>query len=102
MSELLYTEGLSVGYGTKTVVKDIALCAKPGKLLCLIGPNGAGKSTLLKTLIRELSPTGGAVYLDGRALRDYREKELARVSAAVLTGRPDTDREPASVYEKSI
>lgn len=91
MSELLYTEGLSVGYGTKTVVKDIALCAKPGKLLCLIGPNGAGKSTLLKTLIRELSPTGGAVYLDGRALRDYREKELAKVSAAVLTGRPDTE-----------
>ena len=68
MSELLYTEGLSVGYGTKTIVKDIALRAEPGKLLCLIGPNGAGKSTLLKTLIRELSPTGGAVYLDVKNL----------------------------------
>ena len=91
MSELLYTEKLSVGYGEKTVVADIALAARTGRILCLIGPNGAGKSTLLKTLIRTLPPTGGAVYLDGKDLRGYREQELARLSAAVLTGRPEPE-----------
>ena len=91
MRELLYTEKLSVGYGEKTVVRDIALAAKPGQVLCLIGPNGAGKSTLLKTLIRALPPTSGSVYLEGKDLRGYHERELARLSAAVLTARPEPE-----------
>ena len=91
MRELLYTEKLSIGYGDKTVVRDITLAAKPGQVLCLIGPNGAGKSTLLKTLMGALPPTGGAVYLDGSALRDYHERELARLTAAVLTARPEPE-----------
>ena len=91
MSELLYTDKLSVGYGEKSVVRDIALAAKPGQVLCLIGPNGAGKSTLLKTLMGALPPTGGAVYLDGRQLRAYQERELARISSAVLTARPEPE-----------
>ena len=92
MSEaLLFAEGLSVGYDGRSVVRDIALRAEPGRILCLIGPNGAGKSTVLKTLLRQLPPTGGAVWLDGRALDAYRGRELARVSAAVLTGRPEPE-----------
>ena len=91
MNALLLAEALSVGYGEKTVVSDIVLSAEPGRILCLIGPNGAGKSTLLKTLLRLLPPTAGAVYLEGRALRDYPERELARCSAAVLTGRPEPE-----------
>ena len=91
MSGVLHTEKLSVGYGTKIVVGDIALEARTGEVLCLIGPNGAGKSTLLKTLIRALPPTAGTVYLDGRALDAYRERELARLSAAVLTARPEPE-----------
>lgn len=91
MSELLYTDKLSVGYGDRTVVSDIALSAEPGQILCLIGPNGAGKSTLLKTLLRLLPPTAGAVYLEGKELRAYSERELARRSAAMLTGRPEPE-----------
>ena len=91
MSELLYTDKLSVGYGDRTVVSDIALAAEPGQILCLIGPNGAGKSTLLKTLLRLLPPTAGAVYLEGQELRAYSERELARRSAAMLTGRPEPE-----------
>ena len=88
---ILHTEKLSVGYGATSVVSDITLAARPGQVLCLIGPNGAGKSTLLKTLMRALPPTGGAVYLEGKDLRDYRERELARLSAAVLTARPEPE-----------
>ena len=88
MSETLRTEALSVGYGASSVVKEIALAAEPGMLLCLIGPNGAGKSTLLKTLIRQLPPLSGAVFLEEKPLDSLRERELARKSAAVLTGKP--------------
>ena len=88
---ILHSERLSVGYGGHAVVTEIALRAGTGKILCLIGPNGAGKSTILKTIIGELEPVGGAVYLDGRELREYRERELARLRAAVLTGRPEPE-----------
>ena len=88
---LLRTEALSVGYGKKTVVADIALRAEAGKILCLIGPNGAGKSTLLRTLLRELPPTAGAVFLDGKDLAAYSERDLATRRAAVLTGRPEPE-----------
>ena len=91
MNGTLHTERLSVGYGDKTVVSDIALSAVPGQILCLIGPNGAGKSTLLKTLLRLLPPTAGAVYLEGKELRAYSERELAKRSAAMLTGRPEPE-----------
>lgn len=83
----LSTEGLSVGYGRTAVVDGIRICAAAGEILCLIGPNGAGKSTILKTLIRQLQPMGGTVLLENTPLPDMKERELARKSAAVLTGR---------------
>ena len=89
--KILYTENLSVGYENAPVVKDLSLQAEPGKILTLIGPNGAGKTTLLKTLMRELPPLAGAVWLDGRELGTLREREIARVSAAVLTERPEPE-----------
>ena len=88
MSEILRAENLTVGYGDHPVVREIGLRAEAGKLLCLIGPNGAGKSTLLKTLIRQLPPLSGAVLLEGERLETLHERELARRSAAVLTGTP--------------
>lgn len=88
MSDILRTDSLTVGYGEKAVVAALTLRAEAGKLLTLIGPNGAGKSTILKTLIRQLEPLGGAVWLSGRELKSLSQTELARESAAVLTERP--------------
>mgnify|MGYP002508119527 CR=1 FL=1 len=62
----LYTEHLSVGYNGRVLIGDIALSLRQGQIMTLIGPNGAGKSTILKSVIRQLSPLGGAVYLNGR------------------------------------
>ena len=44
----------------------------------MVGPNGSGKSTLLRLLYDYLEPTQGEVELDGRPLRDYDPKALAR------------------------
>ncbi len=83
----LSADDLRVGYGRTAVVDGIRIRAEAGEILCLIGPNGAGKSTILKTLIRELRPMGGTVLLENTPLPDMKERELARKSAAVLTGR---------------
>ena len=84
----LRAEGLGVGYGGVPVISGISFSAYSGKLLTLIGPNGAGKSTILKTLIRQLAPLGGTVYLGGRDMAAMPPRDVARSAAAVLTGRP--------------
>lgn len=83
----LYTEGLSVGYHGVPLIRNIALGLKRGEILTLIGPNGAGKTTILKSLIRQLAPLEGAVFLDGREIHSMGGKELSRKLSVVLTDR---------------
>ena len=78
-------DGLTVGYGGRPLIKDIALSIRRGEIVTLIGPNGAGKSTILKNLIRQLLPISGRLlYLD-KDLQQMQAKEIARVMAVVLT-----------------
>lgn len=88
----LHTDELSAGYGATVVLDGVEVALSPGEILTVIAPNGMGKSTLLKTLIRQLPALSGAVYLDGLSLTSYTERELAKKSAAVLTGRPEPEK----------
>lgn len=69
---------LNIGYGDHTVVMDMDINIKAGKITSIIGPNGSGKSTVLKALTRLLPYKQGSVLIDGRSLKDYSSKELAR------------------------
>ncbi len=82
-----YTEGLSVGYHGVPLIKNIEIQLKKGEILTLIGPNGAGKTTILKSIIRQLAPIAGVVYLDGNSLNDMTGKELSKKMSVVLTER---------------
>lgn len=82
-----YTDGLSVGYGGVPLLKDIALRFERGQIVSLIGPNGAGKTTLLKSVIRQLEPVSGGVYLDGRDVKKLPLDQLARQVSVLLTER---------------
>lgn len=82
-----HTEGLTVGYDGVPLIKDIEISLKRGEILTLIGPNGAGKTTILKSIIRQLAPLGGVVYLDGRSMGEMSGKELSTRMSVVLTER---------------
>lgn len=53
------------------------------KITTIIGPNGSGKSTLLGVLANSYVPSQGNVILDGKDLKKYKLKELARKIAVV-------------------
>lgn len=75
---MLEARNLSVGYPGRTVLEDVSLAVRPGRVLVLLGPNGCGKSTLLRTLPGLLPPLGGGILLDGKPLGDYSLRQAAQ------------------------
>ena len=47
---ILQADGLCKSYGRKTVLENLSLTLRPGKIYGLVGRNGAGKTTLLGCL----------------------------------------------------
>lgn len=86
-----YTKGLTVGYQGIPLIKDIEIQLKRGEILTLIGPNGAGKTTILKSIMKQLEPVGGTVFLDENEIGAMAGKELAQKMSVVLTSRVNTE-----------
>ena len=57
-------------------LKKISLEIKKGQRVGIIGSTGAGKSTLVNLIVRFYDTTGGSVYVEGRNVKDYKQKEL--------------------------
>jgi ATP-binding cassette subfamily B protein len=53
------------------VLHDISFEVEAGEILGILGRTGSGKTTLIRLLPRLLNPPPGAVFLDGRDVRDY-------------------------------
>jgi len=67
----------------RALLAGVSLAIASGEVVALVGPNGAGKSTLLGVLAGLRPPSGGGVWLGGRALRTYDVQALARVRAVL-------------------
>jgi iron complex transport system ATP-binding protein len=66
-----------------SILRQVSLRVQAGETIGLIGPNGAGKTTLLKVLGGLIRDVRGEVWLQGRPLRDYSPREVARLVAHV-------------------
>ena len=56
---VLQTQAVSLGYGRKTVLRDVDLTIGAGEFWCFLGQNGVGKTTLLRALLGLLQPQAG-------------------------------------------
>jgi iron complex transport system ATP-binding protein len=75
--------GAGICIDGRWLVRHVSLELLPGRLTALAGPNGSGKSTLLRLVSGLWTPTEGTVELDGRPLRSYTRRDLARRIAIV-------------------
>ena len=74
----LQIEGLTFGYNSDPILKDVCIKVAPAKLLSIVGPNGSGKSTLLKCIDRVLKPQRGSILLDRKEIMKMDRMEIAK------------------------
>ena len=68
----------------KIIIKDFNAKVKPGQKIAIVGPTGAGKTTIIKLLMRFYDVNSGAIYVDGKNIKDYNRQELRTHFGMVL------------------
>ncbi|MCC2705094.1 ABC transporter ATP-binding protein [Intestinibacter bartlettii] len=68
----------------KVIIKDFNAKVEPGQKIAIVGPTGAGKTTIIKLLMRFYDVNSGAIYVDGKNIKDYNRQELRSHFGMVL------------------
>ena len=77
-------KNVALRYTDKDILKDVNLRIEAGEFMVLVGPSGSGKTTMIKMINRLLEPTDGNIYMDGKRIKDYDERELRLSTGYVL------------------
>ena len=62
-------QGVSFGYGSEQILKDVSFTLHAGDFVKIIGLNGSGKTTLLKLLMGIYENYDGKILINGEELR---------------------------------
>lgn len=73
----------------KRAVDHVNLHIRPGKFIAILGHNGSGKSTLAKHINAILTPTEGALWVDGMDTKDDGKLWSIRQDAGMVFQNPD-------------
>lgn len=99
----------------KPLIQDLHLSVKSGQRVAIVGPTGCGKTTIINLLMRFYDVNKGAIYIDGKDIRELSRKNLrsqygmvlqetwlkdASVHENILFGREDATREEAIAAAK--
>lgn len=93
----LTAHDVSVGYGKKSIIKDVNIVIYDDEFSVIIGPNGCGKSNLLKIFSRIMQPQSGEIRVDGNDVFYAKPKWVARQLSLLAQGAVIT--EPLTIYK---
>ncbi|MEK6805609.1 MAG: ABC transporter ATP-binding protein [Pseudomonadota bacterium] len=73
---LVRIRGLSFSYGSRTILENVDLDIRCGRITAIVGPSGCGKTTLLHIIGGQLRPSAGTVEFDGTDVHRLRRADL--------------------------
>jgi len=79
---VLEIDGLTAGYDSAAVIREVSLEVAAGGVVALLGANGAGKTTTLRAVSGLVHPMSGTICVDGRDLRRVSASARARLGIA--------------------
>lgn len=71
-------ENVSFSYENESVLNDINLSIKSGKMLALVGPSGGGKTTFCSLIPRFYDVDKGNIKIDGKSIYDIKLNSLRK------------------------
>ncbi len=66
------------------IIRDFSARITPGRKVAIVGPTGAGKTTIVKLLMRFYELNQGAIFIDGRDIRNLTRRDLRKLFGMVL------------------
>lgn len=76
---VIYLDNVTKTYSTGApALNGITLHIDRGEFVFIVGDSGSGKSTLIKLLLRELTATGGSVYVMGNDLAKLKHRQIPK------------------------
>lgn len=81
---ILKVDNLESKYGLSQVLFGMNLSVEEGEAVCLLGRNGVGKSTTLKTIIGDVTPSGGSVLFNGENVEGLPAYKISRKGMALV------------------
>lgn len=69
----------------RAALRNITLEIDKGEFVFLVGRSGSGKSTFIRLVLRELRPTRGRVYVDGKDISDLPSWRVPRLRRQIGT-----------------
>lgn len=74
---MIHMKNVSKEYENGSVaLHDINVDIEPGEFVFIVGPSGAGKSTFIRLLLREVLPSSGELYVNGKDVIDMPRSEV--------------------------
>ena len=83
----------------KPLIQNLHLSVKSGQRVAIVGPTGCGKTTIINLLMRFYDVNKGAIYIDGKDIRELSRKNLRSQYGMVLQ---ETWLKDASVFENIL
>lgn len=77
---MLSAQGLSCLRGSRLLFNNVGFELNAGGLLYVLGENGSGKSSLLRMLCGLLTPEEGAVFWNGKKIKEDAESYLSNLT----------------------
>lgn len=84
--EAISVKNLSVSYEDNLIIDNMDLTIPKGEISIIIGANGCGKSTLLKSIARVIKPRNGEIFINGKNIKNQKEKNIATQVAFLPQG----------------
>ena len=81
--KVIQTKELTKKYGEQTVVNQVNLHVKKGRIYGLLGRNGAGKTTIMKMMLGLTAATSGSIELFGSPLWGNEKTIYPRIGAMI-------------------
>lgn len=82
---VIETKQLTKIYGKQTVVSNVSLHVKKGRIYGLLGRNGAGKTTIMKMILGLTPITSGHVDVFGKNIKGREKRVFPRIGAMIET-----------------